>query len=304
MNSLQNKCVYVVSPDCQGDLCKELGGETHIEGNLVFSSVDLKEPIFAQDKWLHPKIEKIESIGHAAKILRAEKSIWHPNIINCARRSLLIAEKLPLYRNKPIKFPLLKPLPKIGSYSLLDENTLIYSVDRWKNIPNGEYHFEEDKINPPSRAYLKLWEALTFLGHYPKKGDKALDLGASPGGWTYVLQSLGAEVLAVDRAKLDDKIAALPGVSMETKSAFSLDPSDFDYFDWFVCDMACYPEKLWVFLRKWMESGKVGQFICTLKLQGETDFSVIEKFKSIPSATVIHLFHNKHEVTFLLGDQR
>ena len=68
---------------------------------------------------------------------------------------------------------------------------------------------------PPNRAYLKLWEALTLAanmpdGRMPRPGELCLDLGSSPGGWSWVLQKLGARVISVDKAPLDpaDRIAA------------------------------------------------------------------------------------------------
>jgi integrase len=47
----------------------------------------------------------------------------------------------------------------------------------------------------PSRAYLKLWELFTLIGEHPRPGELCLDLGSSPGGWTWVLQRLGARVV-------------------------------------------------------------------------------------------------------------
>ena len=82
---------------------------------------------------------------------------------------------------------------------------------------------------------------------------------------------------------------------------FSLKPQDFSSIDWLVCDVACYPERLYEWILPWIDSHKVKQFIVTLKLQGETDFNIIQKFQEIPQAKVLHLYHNKHEVTFLLG---
>ena len=64
-------------------------------------------------------------------------------------------------------------------------------------FPHGEVGFVEDKAIPPNRAYLKLWEAFTLLGRHPGAGERCLDMGASPGGWTWVLQSLGAQVLGI-----------------------------------------------------------------------------------------------------------
>ena len=54
--------------------------------------------------------------------------------------------------------------------------------------------FIEDKHSPSSRAYLKLWETFTRFQEYPKEGDKCLELGAAPGGWTWVLANLGCKV--------------------------------------------------------------------------------------------------------------
>ena len=58
----------------------------------------------------------------------------------------------------------------------------------------------------PSRAYLKLWEAFTVLGIRPAPGDFCIDLGASPGGWTWVLQSLGARVLSIDKGSVEQDV--------------------------------------------------------------------------------------------------
>ena len=66
---------------------------------------------------------------------------------------------------------------------------------------------------PPNRAYLKLWEALTLLGRRPGPGELCLDLGASPGGWTWVLAKLGARVIAVDKAPLDPRSRRCPASS-------------------------------------------------------------------------------------------
>jgi 23S rRNA (cytidine2498-2'-O)-methyltransferase len=138
------------------------------------------------------------------------------------------------------------------------------------------------------------------LQTYPKPGDFALDLGASPGGWTYVLQSLGADVLAIDKAPLDPRIAKLKGVNFKNISAFSLKPTDFKKIDWMVCDMACYPDKLHHWLMPWIDSGIIKHFIFTIKLQGDNDFASIKPFQDIPNSRILHLQHNKHEVTFFL----
>jgi 23S rRNA (cytidine2498-2'-O)-methyltransferase len=144
-----------------------------------------------------------------------------------------------------------------------------------------------------------LWEALTFLGKYPTSGESALDLGASPGGWTYVMQSLGTTVTAVDKAPLDARIAALPRVQVLQQSAFALDPEGLeDTYDWVLSDVACYPERAYAYILKWIASNKAKQMIFTIKLQGKTDMAMIRQFQSIPNSLIVNLFYNKHEATF------
>lgn len=75
----------------------------------------------------------------------------------------------------------------MGSYTLLAPDRLLYAARCDSARPNGVYDFIENKAEPPSRAYLKLWEALTRLGEMPRPGQTCLDLGACPGGWTWVL---------------------------------------------------------------------------------------------------------------------
>jgi len=80
----------------------------------------------------------------------------------------------------------------------------------------------EDKEGPPSRAYLKLQEALTLARRWPQRGDRCLDAGACPGGWTWVLANLGAQVTAVDRSPLEDRIMARPEVNFIKQRRFHI----------------------------------------------------------------------------------
>ncbi len=290
--------VYVAHTDYVQALCEELGQVTAIFGQLVFSKKQ-KNAYFAQDIWCNPVLISVDSINQAAKHLQQRGRFWFTHKVACIRRAELILEKLRSYPLKNITFPLKDSLPEIGGFSLLDQNTLIYSAKRWKRLPDGRYPFLEDKITPPNRAYLKLWEAFSFLEHYPTKEQLAIDLGASPGGWTYVLQQLGARVIAVDKAALAEKIATLPRVSVLQQSAFALDLNDFPRVHWLVCDVACYPERLSVLLKKWIDSQKVENIIATIKLQGETDFALLDQIQTELGGEILHLSHNKHELTFL-----
>jgi 23S rRNA (cytidine2498-2'-O)-methyltransferase len=63
-----------------------------------------------------------------------------------------------------------------------------------------------------SRAEFKLLEALDLFDVALPREGKALDLGASPGGWTRVLRDQGLTVLAVDPAPLDAALMEDEGV--------------------------------------------------------------------------------------------
>jgi 23S rRNA (cytidine2498-2'-O)-methyltransferase len=293
------QAVYIADPNFLAELCEELGGQHTVLGNMVFSDQLKTDICFARDVWLDPVITEITSISTAAKLLRAQGKFWFLNPFENVRRCHLIMDEL---RKLPVltqTFPILTPLPPINCFSLLDKNTLVYATKRWKQAPLGDYQFIEDKQNPPNRAYLKLWEALSLWGTYPDATQTALDLGASPGGWTYVMQSLGTRVIAVDKAPLAPHIAKQPGVEFLQQSAFALDPDSFEQpVDWLLSDIACYPERAYELATRWINSKKAKRIIMTIKLQGDTDFASLATFKAIPKSRVIHLFYNKHEVTF------
>jgi 23S rRNA (cytidine2498-2'-O)-methyltransferase len=132
----------------------------------------------------------------------------------------------------------------------------------------------------------------------PGPGQSCIDLGASPGGWTWVLAKLGADVLAIDKAPLDPEIAKMKGVSYKKDSAFALDPASVGPVDWLFSDVICYPARLFDLVEKWRAAGMAKNIICTLKFQGPTDHETAKRFAAIPNSRLLHLFHNKHELTW------
>lgn len=300
MDHLNNlAAVYVIKPEFQTELCEELGVDNKVIEDLVLSPVKKTDVCFAQDIWLDPVVASFQSISEAAKILRQAGTFWYLHPLSQVRRSRLIEEQLRKCPSLSRQFPVDTEIPNIGAFCLLDHNTMIYSAKRLKKWPQGICQFIEDKVNPPNRAYLKLWEALFLLDEYPQKGQTVLDLGASPGGWTYVMHSFGTNVTAVDKAKLDEKIAKLPGVQCLQQSAFALEPTTLEHsYDWVLSDVACYPDRAYTLIKKWIESGKAKQMIFTIKLQGKTDLTTLKKFQEIPNSRILNLFYNKHEATF------
>lgn len=256
---------------------------------------------WAANVW-HECVElPVPSIGEAAKALRAIQRNWAMYAPVHHRRAALIQERLPHVSAKPIAFPAAAPTAPLGSWTLLAPDRMLVAARCSSPFANGEVVFVEDKSGPPNRAYLKLWEALVRLGRWPQKGERCLDLGASPGGWTWVLAKLGAEVIAVDKAPLDPRVAAMQGVTWRGESAFALAPDSVGPVDWLFSDIACYPARLLRLVDRWRASGLVKNFVCTVKFQGATDQETAAAFAALEGARVVHLHHNKHELTFFLG---
>jgi 23S rRNA (cytidine2498-2'-O)-methyltransferase len=253
---------------------------------------------WALDVWTEPREIEAPTVKAAADALRAMQRNWGAYGAGHHRRMALIQERLPPVKARPLTFPEAAPASHLGAWTLLAPDRLLASPVKSSPFVNGECHFVEDHIGPPSRAYLKLWEALVRFGRWPSPGETCLDLGASPGGWTWVLARLGADVLAVDKAPLDPAVAAMPGVTQRLDSAFALTPEP---VDWLCSDVIAYPERLLALVRRWIEAGAARFIVCTIKFQGPTDHDAAEAFAAIPNGRVVHLFHNKHELTFLWG---
>jgi 23S rRNA (cytidine2498-2'-O)-methyltransferase len=221
----------------------------------------------------------------------------------------LIQEQLPKVLAKPLVFGAAPPAAPLGSWTLLDPETVLAAPHCTNPFPNGEIHFVEDRSGPPSRAYLKLWEALTLIGRRPQLGEMCLDLGSSPGGWSWALRRMGARVLSVDKAPLAPEIAGLPGIEHRLECAFALDPRAVGPVDWVFSDVVCYPARLLALIERWLAPtgqarglkahGTCRRFVCTIKFQGETDHQTAGRFAAIPGSQLRHLFHNKHELTWI-----
>ena len=324
-----------------------------IQSSKLVYCEDIRQEVFwKQLCWEEPFVVRFRSIGEAAELLRGIQRNWAHYPLNCFRRAELIREKLPYISKKEKPFPYTVPLAGMGVWSLLDDHTLLASAKTSSPFPLGVIRFTEDHQNPPSRAYLKLWKALTLLDFYyrcaaeartqpaetrslpvgavpvethsqpteavstaqrqntvpsvipidwalPQRGSHCVDAGACPGGWTWVLNTLGAEVTAIDRSPLADFLMREPRITFMQHDAFTLTPESLGKQDWVCSDVICYPPRLLEWIERWRASGLCSKFICTIKMQGTPDFDTIRRFAEIPHSKIVHLTANKHELTWL-----
>ncbi|CAH2599571.1 FtsJ domain-containing protein [Rhodovastum atsumiense] len=264
-------------------------------GRLALSSDPPVASAWALDVWTAPREIAVPSVKAGADALRAIQRNWALYAVAHHRRSALIEERLPPVKARPLNFPEAAPTGHLGAWTLLAPDQMLASPTKTSPFVNGECRFEEDREGPPSRAYLKLWEACTRLGAWPQPGERCIDLGASPGGWTWAIARLGATVIAIDKADLDPRVAAMPGVELRRESAFGLSPEP---VDWLFSDVIAYPARLLGLVNRWIEAGAARRIVCTVKFQGATDHEAAAAFAALPGGRLFHLYHNKHELTF------
>ena len=297
---------YLAAEDFEAELDEELRlagvvvSQEH--GRLRISDSPPVHAAWAANIWWDAERIPVSSIGQAAKELRARQRNWAVYAPTHRGRAELIQDRLPHVAARPLELGEVAPDAPLGSWTLLDRDVLLAATDCTAPFPNGVPRLVEDRQGPPSRAYLKLWETFARLRRQPGPGDRCLDLGAAPGGWTWLLARTGAEVVAVDKAPLAPEVASLPNVTWSQGSAFALDPEASGPVDWWCSDIVAYPERLLDLVTRWLDAGQVRNLVCTVKFQGPTDHAVAGRFAALPGAQLFHLDQNKHELTFAVLD--
>ena len=239
---------YLAADGFLDELRTELGDAVvAVHGRLVLAETG-RDAAWAANTWHDPVEIAIRSVADGARRLRDLQRNWALYAFTLHRRAALIEAALPPVSARPLAFPAPAPEAPLGSWTLLAPDRILAAPRCQSPFRHGEAAFVEDREGPPSRAYLKLWELFTRLGARPGPGDLCADLGASPGGWTWVLGGLGARVVAVDKAPLDPRTAALPGVEERRESAFGVEPFD---VDWLFSDVVCYPARLLALVERW-----------------------------------------------------
>jgi 23S rRNA (cytidine2498-2'-O)-methyltransferase len=293
------RSAYLAAPELETPLQEELARKgVRVQawhGVLALSPDPPVDAVWAACIWLDPVELPAPSVKAAADALRGIQRNWAAYAADLHRRMELIGERLPPVAAKPLAPGTAPPASHLGAWTLLAPDRLLASPHTSSPVPNGEWRFVEDRAGPPSRAYLKLWEAFARLRAWPKPGETCLDLGASPGGWTWAVAGLGAAVTAVDRAELAPEVTRLPGVTFRQGNAFA---EPVVPVDWLVCDVIAYPARSLELVQRWMAPGGAARIVCTVKFQGATDHAMAEAFAAIPEGRLWHLWHNKHELTF------
>jgi 23S rRNA (cytidine2498-2'-O)-methyltransferase len=181
-------------------------------------------------------------------------------------------------------------------------------ADSLSDWPGGRIRLARDD-SQVSRAEFKLEELFqTFSLDLPTAG-RAVDLGASPGGWTRILRGHGLEVWAVDPGDLDARVAGDRRVHHARTTAGEFFRSTDVRFDLAVNDMKMDPTmscRVMLTTAPHLRPGALA--IVTLKIGTQRPVETVQRCLTLlgRSYEVLHarqLQHNRHEVT-VVGRRR
>ncbi|HMT37598.1 23S rRNA (cytidine(2498)-2'-O)-methyltransferase RlmM [Thermomonas sp.] len=152
-----------------------------------------------------------------------------------------------------------------GDHALLAASDPADSAPWPLGIPRLRMH-----ADAPSRSALKLEEALLVLldegerRRLLRDGMRAADLGAAPGGWTWVLARHGLRVQSIDNGPLRQHVLDTGLVEHLRADGFSWQPAQ--ALDWMVCDMVEQPRRVAERMATWLREGWCRHAIFNLKL--------------------------------------
>lgn len=164
----------------------------------------------------------------------------------------------------------------------------------------------------PSRSTLKLEEAWLQLisesdrALYLKPFQKAVDLGAAPGGWTWQLVNRGMQVVAIDNGPMNKDLMESGQVEHLREDAFSYRPPR--QVDWLVCDMVEKPARVAELMERWLVQGWTRYAIFNLKLPMKRRWLEVNTILQRMRAVLAHegsryrlsarqLYHDREEIT-------
>lgn len=208
--------------------------------------------------------------------------------------------QLRLLPQKRIKFQVPSSFNfKYYVWGILSEHFLFICDQPNSQFPLGWHEFIENKEFPPNRAYLKLWEVLSLGYIQLSLKDVVVELGASPGGWSWVLSQFVKKVYSIDKAPLAPQVQAIQNIEYSAADAFNVNLATFPEVNWLFSDIICTPQRLLSLVQKSIKETTIQNYVCTIKFKGSCDFEILKEFQDISNSRILHLYQNKNEVTWI-----
>jgi len=147
----------------------------------------------------------------------------------------------------------------------------IWSVHIQTPAPLWKHPLQESEIElpaeAPSRAWMKIEEAIKLFDLPLKSGETAMEVGSAPGGAVFALLKRGLHVRAVDPAAMDQSLDHFPNYRHIKKPFQELTPEETQGVDWWLSDLNLAPGSVLSHLGRLLrEVQKPKGLIITLKL--------------------------------------
>ena len=237
----------------------------------ILSQKTTARPIWSQDTWHDCALMNCEAVSeninekNAVTFLKSQPNfgVYHQIEVNKISDRIykkiksLAVKRIQYQNNHPFNF-------KFYVWTMISDY-IIFCSNPSQRLPLGWHEFNEDKITPPNRAYLKLWELFGIYNLAPKNDPEVLEIGASPGGWSWILSQHAILVHTVDRAHLDIKLKHITNIHHKIGDAFKLKPEDYLKCTWLFSDLICTPEKMYETVCYWLAHSPIRNFVCTIK---------------------------------------
>ncbi|MBW8312549.1 MAG: 23S rRNA (cytidine(2498)-2'-O)-methyltransferase RlmM [Rhizobium sp.] len=205
-------------------------------------------------------------------------------------------------------------LPRLHVLLLAGNHALLGSADPkdaspWPlGVPRLRAH-----ADAPSRSALKLEEALMCLltpkerEEFLQPGMNAADLGAAPGGWSWVLARRHIRVAAIDNGPLAQSALDTGVIEHIRADGFRWQP--LKPLDWMVCDMVESPAKVADRMATWFREGWCKRAIFNLKLpmkkRWDETRDCLQHFVDHAGRPLTlrakQLYHDREEITVYAG---
>jgi 23S rRNA (cytidine2498-2'-O)-methyltransferase len=158
----------------------------------------------------------------------------------------------------------------------------------------------------PSRSTLKLEEAFLVLlssmerERWLKPGMTAVDLGASPGGWTWQLVHRSIRTTAIDNGPMDRALLQSGIVTHLREDGFRYRPRK--PVDWLVCDMVEQPKRIAALVAGWLHDGACKYAMFNLKLPMKKRYdetrACLDAIRTVAvDVRARQLYHDREEIT-------
>lgn len=299
---------YRVPRDLEKEFLRFASGHrVEVLGPFLKSDCPPERALWYDEAYTHGVSLKMSSTNAAAEKLLQRASHWSQTPFKSKLSdTAAMIEKALQKKSGPIpRFLGPGETHSHGTWALIDQDSLGFEIlmlhqnlnPIWIPTLTG---IPKKLSSPPSQAYQKIWEALLRMPTRPETQDYCVDLGSSPGGWTWFLLQLGATVLSIDGAELHPSLNQNLNLQFLKKDAFKFDPKSLKRPPtWLFCDVICAPERLLPLIQCWTEAFPKIKCVFTLKFKGEAEIALVEKFQQIKNSRVVHLHHNKHELTWM-----